>query len=432
MKKLPLAFAALLVFVASSACAERLQVDIAALAASTNQYTSENNVATTNGWTLFAIDSYTGKPNIRLSAKEDYLISPTFNQRILSIELKVKSSSQSDRRLAFIPIYDGVPTEDATLWSLCNYSPNKDTYVAQTNFFPRAANVRSFKMAFDNGGGSTGWGVSEMTIVTDDTPVLTPPTNLSASNIKGTRSNLSWENPENAVSNRVEVSSVQLVDSTGTTVEEFGFDEISAGGNAVNFAGFRDSLPPHYEKLSGTYLYAAANSTGLLQISTGKDRGELVYSGYASYTDLTLMLTLKRYSGDANTMTIGWTDGGATTNILGTINLADDFTTEFIDLSSVTDGAILIFNNSGNDDNHRVIIDKIAFIRDYSPASVSTNLVKTVFATGNTATIRGLSPYSSYIASITAFDEDGNVSEPSEPISFMTNGAELPLVIKLQ
>ena len=241
-----------------------------------------------------------------------------------------------------------------------------------------------------------------------------------------------WTNPENAVSNRVEVSSIQLVDSTGTTVEEFGFDKISAGGNAVNFAKFRDSLPPHYEKLSGTNLYAAANSTGLLQISTRINRGELVYSGYESYADLTLMTTLKRYSGDANTMTIGWTDGGATTNILETINLADDFTTEFIDLSSVADGAIIIFNNSGNDDYHRVIIDEIAFIRDYSPASVSTNLVKTVFATGNTSTIRGLSPYSSYIASITAFDADGNESEPSEPISFMTNGAELPLVIKLQ
>ena len=117
---------------------------------------------------------------------------------------------------------------------------------------------------------------------------------------------------------------------------------------------------------------------------------------------------------------------------LETINLADDFTTEFIGLSSVADGAMIIFNNSGKDDNHRIIIDEIAFVRDYSPASVSTNLVKTVFATGNTSTIRGLSPYSSYIASITAFDADGNESEPSEPISFMTNGAELPLVIKLQ
>ena len=60
------------------------------------------------------------------------------------------------------------------------------------------------------------------------------------------------------------------------------------------------------------------------------------------------------------------------------------------------------------------------------------DVVKTVFTTGNAATIKGLSPNSSYIASVTAFDADGNESEPSEPISFMTNGAELPLVIRLQ
>ena len=117
---------------------------------------------------------------------------------------------------------------------------------------------------------------------------------------------------------------------------------------------------------------------------------------------------------------------------LETINLADDFTTEFIGLSSVADGAMIIFNNSGKDDNHRIIIDEIAFIRDYSPASVSTNLVKTVFTTGNAATIRGLSPNSSYVVSVSAFDEDGNESTPSEPIPFMTNSEELPFVIRLQ
>jgi hypothetical protein len=256
--------------------------------------------------------------------------------------------------------------------------------------------------------------------------------NLQTNEIKGTRCRLLWTNPENAVSNCVEVSSVQLVESTGRTVEEFGFDEISAGGNSVSFAKFCDSLPPHYEKLSGTYLYAAANSAGLLQISTRKNRGELVYSGCESYTDLTLRLILKRYSGDANTMTIGWTDGGSKTNSLETINLADDFTTEFIGLSSVADGAMIIFNNSGKDDNHRIIIDEIAFIRDYSPASVSTNLVKTVFTTGNAATIRGLSPNSSYVVSVSAFDEDGNESKQSELISFMTGSEEMPFVIRLQ
>ena len=61
------------------------------------------------------------------------------------------------------------------------------------------------------------------------------------------------------------------------------------------------------------------------------------------------------------------------------------------------------------------------------------NLIKTVFTTGSTTyCVRGLRPWTQYVARPSAFDADGNESEPSEPISFMTNGAEMPLVIKLQ
>ena len=429
-KKHLVAFAALLVFVASSACAERLQVDIAALAASTNQYTSENKVATTNDWILFAIDSYAGKPNIRLSEKGDYLISPTFSQRILSIELKVKSSSQSGRRLAFIPIYDGVPTEDATLWSLCNYSPNKDTYVAQTNFFPRAANVHSFKMAFDNGGGSTGWGISEMTIVTDDTPVLTPPTNLSAGNIKGTRSNLSWENPENAVSNKIEVAEVAWHEEGGSVEREYNFDEFSNGDDKGQQT---EKILAAYPDLEGFVLCLPTNSTGQIQLSNSGSKGVLSFPGFESCNNLYLKLLAKHYNhaDEATFVSIGFVQD-KTTNDFTTVELTTELTMSFTSLTNVPPNARIVINNSGKATKHRVIIDYLAFVRDYSPASVSTNLVKTVFASGTTATIRGLSPYSSYIASATAFDADGNESEPSEPISFMTNGAELPLVIRLQ
>jgi len=376
---------------------------------------------------------WTYSDDVKISADSDkhiffntlksFIQSPEYPFIITSIEITLScSNTNATRRLQIKPSTGtSLQTENVT---------SKEKKEVQSFLFDRADCVRSFNISLEGSGQTGNWHIYSAVI--SGVPIIEAPTNLQADEINGTRCRLSWTNPSNAVSNRVEVLSVKLAEPTGTIVEEFGFDEISAGGNAVNFARFRDSLPPHYEKLSGTNLYAAANSTGLLQISTGKNRGELVYSGYESSTDLTLKLTLKRYSGDANTMTIGWTDGGATTNSLETICLEDDFTTEVIDLSSVADGATIIFNNSGKDDNHRVIIDEIAFVRDYSPASVSTNLVKTVLTTGNAATIRGLSPNSSYIASVTAFDADGNESEPSEPISFMTDNSNLPLVIKLQ
>ena len=186
----------------------------------------------------------------------------------------------------------------------------KDKHEQKTFNIDAGNHFRSFAISTLTGN-SGSWHLYSAVI--SGVPLIEAPTNLQSDEIKGTRCRLLWTNPENAVSNCVEVSSVQLVESMGRTVEEFGLDEISAGGNSVSFAKFCDSLPPHYEKLSGTYLYAAANSAGLLQISTGKNRGELVYSGRESYTDLTLRLILKRYSGDANTMTIGWTDGGSKT-----------------------------------------------------------------------------------------------------------------------
>lgn len=448
MKVSSVAFAMLLAIFATSACAERLQIDIAALAASTNQYTSENKVATTNGWTLFAIDSYAGKPNIRLSEKGDYLISPTFSQRILSIELKVKSSSQSDRRLAFIPIYDGVPTEDATLWSLCNYSPNKDTYVAQTNFFPRAANVHSFKMAFDNGGGSTGWGISEMTIVADDTPVLTPPTNLSAGNIKGTRSNLSWVNPENAVSNKIEVSEVVRKVVYGTMLDEYDFMAFTNKSSSVTEHYDKQSLQVNdYPSFSGTNIYkAASNSTGVVQISNGKSQGYLKYDFSAirdsldEAADISLHISAKKHNTDISTINwkllVAQINNNNTTNKTDEIDLTGDFPSSPFTIQVVQPNscrAIAMRPSDETPGHRRILIDYLAFINVGPTTICETNLVITAFATNSTTyCVRELTPRTQYIASTMAFDEDGNESKQSELISFMTGSEELPFIIRLR
>ena len=408
MKVRSVAFAMLLA--PTTILADFVNVTFDAALTNTTEWTYVGNIKTNkNG------DYYINGQDVRI-------ISPSYNLAITSVVLRISTSEKCTRNL-IISAYDSQTSILSHEFTAIPQGTSSDI-TATWNITDR---VRTLAITSTSGAQNLYF----HSAVISGVPIIEAPANPQVNDIKGTRCRLSWTNPANAVSNRVEVSSVKLAESTGTTVEEFGFNEISAGGNAVNFAKFRDSLPQHYEKLSGTYLYAAANSTGLLHISTGKNRGELVYSGYESYSGLTLMLTLKRYSGDSNTMTIGWTDGGATTNTLKTVNLADEFMTEFVDLSSVADGARIVFNNSGNDDNHRVIIDEIAFVRDYSPAIVSTNLVKTVFTTGNTATTRGLSPRSSYIASITAFDVDGNESDPSEPISFMTDN-NLPFVLKLQ
>jgi hypothetical protein len=268
---------------------------------------------------------------------------------------------------------------------------------------------------------------------------------LQTNDVKGTRCNLSWANPENAVSNKIEVSKIERKEVYGTTLDEYDFMALTNKNTNASPCLDKDNLQmDYYPAFSGTNIYAAGNSTGVVQISSRENRGSLKYDLSAikatldESADISLLVSAKRHSSDTSgTYGLRVTVVDANDNSISCItnNLAYEFPEGpvVVPLQEASSGTAVILEPSDTaKGNRRILIDYLAFIRDYSPASVSTNYVKTVFASGTTATIRGLSPYSSYIASITAFDADGNESELSEPISFMTNGAELPLVIRLQ
>ena len=445
--KFCVAFSALSAALSTRAKAERIEVDIESLVASTNQYTDSIKLASTNGWTLFGIDSYAGKTNIRLSEKGDYMLSPDFSSRVLSIELRLKSSSQSDRRLAFIPVYDGVPSSDETLWSRCNYSPNKDTYVPQTNFFPRGANVHAFKMALDNGGGQTGWGVSSMTIVTDDAPDLVPPADLSAGGIRETRCTLSWANPPNTASNKIEVAEVARRESCNATLYECDFMAFTnETANAKDCYDKNSLLMNTYSGFSGTNIYAAGSSTGVVQISTGDFQGYLRYDFTAvrgalgETADASLLVSAKKHPTDISTaqwkMLVAQVDDYGTTNKTDEIELGAEFPSDPVSIHidhPKSCQAIVLRPSDSTKTNRRILIDKIAVTSTGPTTICETNLVKTAFATGcTTCSIDGLTPRTEYIARATAFDTNGNESDPSEPISFTTDGSTPPFAIRLK
>ena len=392
------------------------------LPAETVEVTFDAALTNTTGWVYSdkILLSSDGSEHIYFRSIDSYVKSQQFSFNVTSITIRLScSSANATRHLQIGPTSDiGQQTADVA---------EKDKQESQTFLFDAASNMRSFLISLKGSGGTGYWHVYSAAI--SGVPIVTPPGNLRTGEVKGTRFSLSWDNPAEAVSNRIDVATVQRSESTGQAIEVFGFDEISARGNPAAFDDFRKSLPERYAKLSGEYLYAATNSTGLLQISTGKSRGLLVHSGFDSYADLTLCMTLKRYGGDADTMTVAWTDGGAETNLMATVALSDEFNTEFIDLSKAADNARIVFNNSGNDDKHRVIIDEISFIRGYVPATVETNLVKSVFAAQSPATARGLNPNTEYIVSVSAFDAEGNGSKPSDPIKVTTGDDDAPLSV---
>ena len=82
--------------------------------------------------------------------------------------------------------------------------------------------------------------------------------------------------------------------------------------------------------------------------------------------------------------------------------------------------------------NRRILVDSIAIVKDYSPATVETNLVKSVFAARSPATVRGLSPGTEYLVSVSAFDAEGNGSKPSDLIAVTTGDEGVPLSVRIR
>ena len=130
---------------------------------------------------------------------------------------------------------------------------------------------------------------------------------------------------------------------------------------------------------------------------------------------------------------MGYEDSAGHTNEFPLITMVtNNFVTHSISLATLPANTPLIFNTHGSGSKRVVYIDYLTFVNNSPSTTSSTNLIKTVFTTGNAATIRGLSPNSSYVVSVSAFDEDGNESKQSELISFMTGSEELPFIIRLQ
>ena len=387
------------------------------LFASTVEVTFDAALTNETGWVYSDIaTNKDGNIYFKLSSSVQ---SPTFSFNITSVEITLSCTSTEPSRILQIIPSSGEATNAASVAK----ASTKETQIFE---FDKADTARSFSIRLTGSDNTGNWYIYSAVI--SGVPIIDAPTNLQADNIRGTRCDLSWTNPANAVSNRVDVLEVTRIAGSSSVERKYDFNEFSNDGNTSQQT---DRIVSAYPDLSGFMLCLPTNTTGQIQLSTRDDKGVLVIREFESYEGLRLELVARHYdhTKEAKTMSIGYVLDGAT-NDFASVVLASEFSPSSIPLSEVPAGAQLILNNSGNKQFHRVIIDEISFVRNFA---VSTNLVKTAFVTDSTTySVRGLCPRTEYVARITAFDADGNESSPSEPLAVTTNGEAIPFSIHIK
>lgn len=153
-----------------------------------------------------------------------------------------------------------------------------------------------------------------------------------------------------------------------TVEREYDFDAFSNPGKS--WKDITEKIGETYPGLTGTHLLLPTNSTGEIQISSGKERGTLVMPGFDDFSELTLSMTARRHTlpDEAKTVTVGWiSPSGAETNDFASIELDTMMTESSVSLSAVPPGSSIVLNNGGKKTKHRVIVDRLAFIRRHVP-----------------------------------------------------------------
>ena len=376
---------------------------------------------------------WTYSDDVKISADSDkhiffntlksFIQSPEYPFIITSIEITLScSNTNATRRLQIKPSTGtSLQTENVT---------SKEKKEVQSFLFDRADCVRSFNISLEGSGQTGNWHIYSAVI--SGVPIIEAPTNLQADEINGTRCRLSWTNPSNAVSNRVDISRVVSHEMAGEVLAEYNFAEFAnSSGNPTNRT---DDFIAQYPDFTGSSLiYIPAHTAGNIQISTDNQKGFLIHSGLSDCSDVTLLLSLKiPNNSQGMTFGIGYETAAGVTNEVAAIPMDLEFKTNRISIAEIPADTPIIFNTQGANSKRRVVIDYIAFVRDYGPAYAETNLVRTVFASDGEKTVRGLTPNSSYVIQVSAFGSEGNISPPSPPLAFKTNNSGLPLAIKLQ
>ena len=414
MKRLAAIALAVAAFAARAATTN--EVDVAALIAAVEAGQSE-----TNGWTLSGLGKYakgtdyTSNPAcVKFDSLNDWLLSPDFGAQIIRIDATNRCTSTVPTRWLHVLDVKGAAESDLGCFPAC-LAEKRAEY--QSFAVDAELSVSRVKLLLDGSGGTGVWGIGSLKIITADS--VYAPSNLQVSHNGGDWCTLSWENGENTVSNRVETYLVEH--GIGEDVIfKTEFNEFSAI-DIKNPVRFDETLPTIDSNLSGAYIYAPTNTSGICQVGGSDNVGYLRYAGCSDYTNVVLRFSAKRYP-EKYAKTKIWYELGGTTNEIAELNLTDDFSESVVNLSNVSNGAAILigYDPSVSSGNRRVILDSLEIVRTNTLVTTTSPVdSRWIPATSGAVSFSTkdheivLVPKSEYRFEVRAQNADGLVSDPA-------------------
>ena len=365
--------------------------------------------------------------------------SPTFDFAITSVTVVAHLASEKTRRTLYVIPMDGDQLMEDKAQEIAPLLPDA-TEVSRT--WTKESLVRKIGFRIE---GETG-NVYLLSANICGVSIPYPPENLEATRVGGRQITVKWLNPEVVKGNKISVYKSSWNEESYETVSSYNFNEVSNDGATNEKA---DDFIDKYPDFSGsTLIYLPAKSAGQIQISKSEEKGVLKHRGFEDYDTLSVDMTVRKYfhvtateedgSGvikeveDNGIMTIGYEDPAGTTNVFATVDLEKEFKREIIPLMGFPANTPILFNATGNKTNHRVIIDEMKFVKNYSPAGERYELVQEINTSELKIRLLNLERNTDYVIKVTAIDANGKESENAELRVKTSSQNDSGFVIRIQ
>lgn len=342
------------------------------------------------------------------------VLSPIFDFAVTSLIIRARHTTDHDNRklLYVIPIFNNEISDDERV--LRDITPDGTAESIVSCSWSKDLRVRSFAFLLQYGAYGN---VYLLDVTIYGVPISPAPTNIEPTHVGGTRISVKWQNPPDTLGNMVYIYKPSWIDETFETLSSYEFDEYSNDDDSSDLIeDFSETYPDFANSL---LIYKPAKSNGQIQISKYNVKGALVHKGFENLDSISLDITLRKYfnntSEDNSEMTIGYEEAPGATNSFTTITLEKEFKREIINLHDFPKNTPIILNATGNKTNHRIIIDNLRFIKNYSPKREQLNLVQApISTTKESATFLNLERNTDYIIKVTTFNDTGWESVPLE------------------